>query len=181
VHVRAALWRRLTRDVVPELVVAIGFADLAGYTALSADLDPDRLADFVARWEEVVYDTAARLGGRVVKTIGDEAMFVGISGQVVRIAVALRDAARAHGLPEVRAGLAAGLVVARDGDFYGPVVNLASRLTEVTPAGEIYVSEALCTEMTVDPEFQWTPVGPVDLRSIGPVPVYQLTRPEAAG
>jgi adenylate cyclase len=180
VHLRAALWRHLTPEVVPELVFAVGFADLAGYTALSADLDLDRLGEFVARWEEVVYDTAARLGGRVGKTIGDEAMFVGISGQVVAIAVALRDAAREHGLPEVRAGLAAGLVVARDGDFYGPVVNLASRLTEVTPPGEIYASEGLYAEMTADPAFDWSPVGPIDLRSIGPVPAYQLARPETA-
>jgi len=174
VHLRAALWLRFARDAAPDLLVAIGFADLAGYTTLSAELDADRLGDFVARWEEVVYDTVAEHGGRVVKTIGDEAMFVGLSAAVASIAIALRAAAVAHGLPPVRTGLAAGMVVARDGDYYGPVVNLASRLTEVVPAGAIYASEALRDELAADPSFTWSPIGPLDLRSIGPVPVFAL-------
>jgi adenylate cyclase len=173
-QLRAALWRRMARDALPDLAVAIGFADLAGYTVLSAELEPDRLFEFVGVWEELVYDTVARLGGRVVKTIGDEAMFAGLSNQVARIAVALRDAARTQRLPAVRAGLAAGMVVARDGDFYGPVVNLASRLTEIAPAGVIYASDALHTELTDDPAFAWTPEGTRDLRSIGSVEVFSL-------
>jgi adenylate cyclase len=176
VHLRAALWLRFARDAAPDLLVAIGFADLAGYTTLSAELDSERLGDFVARWEEVVYDTVAERGGRVVKTIGDEAMFVGLSATVASIAVALRAAAIEHGLPPVRTGLAAGMVVARDGDFYGPVVNLASRLTEVVPPGEIYVSDAMHDQLAADPSFTWTAVGPLELRSIGAVEVYALKR-----
>ena len=103
-QLRAALWRRLSRDAVPDLAVAIGFADLAGYTTLSAELDSDHLAEFVGRWEELAYDTVARHGGRVVKTIGDEVMFAGLSAQVARIAIALRDAAGEQRLPPVRAG-----------------------------------------------------------------------------
>jgi adenylate cyclase len=93
---------------------------------------------------------------------------------VARIAVELRAAAVEHGLPPVRTGLAAGMVVARDGDYYGPVVNLASRLTEVVPPGEIYVSEALHAELAADPSFTWSPIGPLELRSIGPVRVFAL-------
>lgn len=174
IHLRAALWLRFARDAAPDLLVAIGFADLAGYTMLSAELDAVRLGDFVARWEEVVYDTVAAHGARVVKTIGDEAMFAGLSSAVASIAIDLRDAAAGHGLPPVRTGLAAGMVVARDGDFYGPVVNLASRLTEVVPPGEIYASEALHDQLAGDPSFAWSEVGRIDLRSIGPVEVFAL-------
>jgi len=74
----------------------------------------------------------------------------------------------------VRTGLAAGMVVARDGDFYGPVVNLASRLTEVVPPGEIYASEALHDQLAADPSFDWTAIGPLELRSIGPAQVFAL-------
>jgi adenylate cyclase len=173
-QLRAAVWRRMALDAAPDLAVAIGFADLAGYTELSAELEPDRLAAFVGEWEEIVYDTAARHSGRIVKTIGDEAMFAGLSAQVARIALALRDAARSRGLPEVRSGLAAGLVVARDGDFYGPVVNLASRLTEIAPAGAIYASAAVHDELAGDGALQWTSEGSRELRSIGPVQVFSL-------
>jgi adenylate cyclase len=173
-QLRAALWRRLARDAVPDLAVAIGFADVSGYTELSAELDADRLADFVDRWEELAYDTVAEHGGRVVKTIGDEVMFAGLSLPVARIAIALRDAARARGLPPMRSGIAAGMVVARDGDFYGPVVNLASRLTEIAPAGTIYASEALHEELAGERSLMWSELGTRELRSIGPVAVFCL-------
>jgi adenylate cyclase len=173
-QLRAALWRRLSRDAVPDLSVAVGFADLAGYTMLSAELDADDLRDFVDRWEELAYDTVARHGGRVVKTIGDEVMFVGLPAPVAKIAGALRDAAEAVGLPPVRAGIAAGMVISRDGDVYGPVVNLASRLTELAPGGAIYVSDALHTDLEGDASYTWDALGPHDLRSIGPVPVFSL-------
>jgi adenylate cyclase len=173
-QLRAALWRRLSRDAVPDLAVAIGFADLAGYTQLAARLDPDELAAFVGRWDELAYDSVAQHGGRVVKTIGDEVMFAGLPAQVARTAIALRDAAQAHGLPAVRAGLAAGMVVTRDGDVYGPVVNLASRLTEIAPAGAIYASDALHAELAGDASYTWAPLGTRTLRSIGPAEVFSL-------
>jgi adenylate cyclase len=173
-QLRAALWLRLGRDAAPDLAIAIGFADLAGYTELSAELEPDRLTGLVNTWEEIAYDTVAQQGGRIVKTIGDEVMFAGVSAQVASTAIALRDAARARGLPAVHAGIAAGPVIARDGDFYGPVVNLASRLTAAAPPDEIYASGALHAELTDDPSFGWTAVGPLDLRSIGRVEVFAV-------
>lgn len=180
-QLRAQIWLRLGRDASPDLAIAIGFADLAGYTALSAELGPERLGELVGRWEEIVYDTVARHGGRVVKTIGDEVMFAGVASQIARTAIALRDAARAEGLPAVHAGIAAGMVVVREGDFYGPVVNLASRLAAVAPPGEIYASAALHGELGDDPSFDWTVVGPLDLRSIGPVEVFALAAPDQRG
>jgi adenylate cyclase len=173
-QLRAAVWRRMSLDAAPDITVAIGFADLAGYTQLSAELDPDRLTEFVGVWEELAYDTVAQFGGRVIKTIGDEVMFAGLSLQVARIAVALRDAALAHELPPTRSGIAAGMVVARDGDYYGPVVNLASRLTEIAPAGVIYASGALHEELVGEPSLEWSAAATKDLRSIGPVPVFSL-------
>jgi len=173
-QLRAAVWRRMALDTAPDIAVAIGFADLAGFTVLSAELEPDRLAAFIGDWEEIAYDTAAQHGGRVVKTIGDEAMFAGLPAQVARIAIALRDTARDRGLPPVRAGLASGMVVARDGDFYGPVVNLASRLTEIAPTGVIFASDALHADLASDDTLRWLAEGTRELRSIGPVQVFSL-------
>jgi adenylate cyclase len=110
----------------------------------------------------------------VVKTIGDEVMFAGLAPQVARTAIALRDAAGPHGLPAVRSGIAAGMVVARDGDFYGPVVNLASRLTEIAPGGVIYASDAVHAELEAEPSFVWGPAETHNLRSIGSVEVFSL-------
>ena len=39
--------------------------------------------------------------------------------------------------PQLRAGVAAGLAVSREGDWYGPPVNLASRVTGVARPGSV--------------------------------------------
>ena len=57
-------------------VMAVGFADMVGFTVLSQHLGDDELAAVVSRFEELAHDTVVALGGRVVKMIGDEVMFV---------------------------------------------------------------------------------------------------------
>jgi adenylate cyclase len=56
--------------------LAVGFADMVGFTLLSQHLDDRELADVVRRFEEISHDIVTGLGGRVVKMIGDEVMFV---------------------------------------------------------------------------------------------------------
>jgi class 3 adenylate cyclase len=43
----------------------------------------------------------------------------------------------------VRAGLSYGALIAQDGDYFGPHVNLAARLTDAASPREVLVSEAL--------------------------------------
>ena len=94
VQVRAAIWRKL---LTPEFgsgelpALAVGFVDLVGYTAISQELDGHELAALVARFENVTYDTVAQLGARLVKTIGDEVMFVAENPEI-----AVQRGARAH-------------------------------------------------------------------------------------
>ena len=176
-QLRAALWRRLARgtdDTMVELTVA--FADLSGYTALSERLEPARLLQLVSRWETLAHDTVAEMGARIVKTIGDEVMFVGLPGSVARAALALvRRAGGYPELPSVRAGLAHGPVLARDGDFYGPVVNLASRLTDLARAGVVLASASVHAALQNDSTLSWEPIGTRHVRGIGDVLVYELS------
>ncbi len=175
-QLRAAIWRRLALDAAPDLAIGVGFADLAGYTRTTAHLDPEEIAALIARWEEQAYDTVTEHAGRVVKTIGDEVMFVGLPNQVVDAALALRDvAASSPDLLPVRAGVAAGPVVSHNGDFYGPVVNLASRLTDLAPAGRVLVSDELRAEVD-DADLEWIPQGSHRLRGIGTVTTWALER-----
>jgi class 3 adenylate cyclase len=69
-------------------------------------------------------------------------------------------------------------VVARDGDYFGPVVNLASRLTELAAAGEMLVPASLRAELGPDPglDVEWVPRGIQQVRSIGPVEIFALER-----
>jgi adenylate cyclase len=175
-QLRAAVWRRLAFDTSPDLTIGVGFADISGYTRLTGGLDPAELSDLLSRWESVAYDTTAAHGSRIVKTIGDEVMFVGLPGETVLSAIALRDAARLDGLPPLRIGAASGLVIRRDGDYYGPVVNLASRLTDIADPGEVLVPADLVAELDQAPlpGIRFDPLGARPLRGIGDVEVFSV-------
>lgn len=175
---RAALWRRLARpNAGPTVSVAVGFADLVGYTELSEGLDEQELSALLARFETLAYDTVASNNGRMVKTIGDEVMFVGLAHDVATIALALTELVAAdRDLPEVRVGVAYGSVLARDGDFYGPVVNLASRITARARRGTVVASEPLREVLADDPDFFWRSLGTRRIRGIGVVELCVVRR-----
>src|SRR5437762_473507 len=177
-QLRAAVWRQMVLAAVPDIAIAVGFADLSGYTKISAALDASELSALVGRWEAVAYDTIAANGARVVKTIGDEVMYVGLTNETVAASLGLRDAATAAGLPALRIGVASGPVISRDGDYFGPVVNLASRLTEIAAPGEVLVPAALRDELRPDSgcDVRFVDRGTQQLRSIGSVEVFALER-----
>jgi adenylate cyclase len=175
---RAAVWRRLARpDEGPTVDLAVGFADIAGYTELTEGLDAHELSRLLAAFETLAYDTAAAHNGRIVKTIGDEVMFVGAPRAVAVIALALAErAAEDPVVPAVRVGIASGSVLARDGDYYGPVVNLASRITGRARRGTVLASQSVADALADDPEFTWRALGSKRLRGIGEVPLLVLRR-----
>jgi len=114
-QLRASARRKLTATD-PQAIgaedLAVGFVDLVGYTALSQELEPEELGALVSRFEELAYDTVAEHGGRVVKTIGDEVMFVAAdNADAATIALRLTERSAVDELlPEARAGLAGGTV-----------------------------------------------------------------------
>ena len=124
-------------------VMAVGFADMVGFTMLSQHLGDEELAAVVSRFEALAHDTVVALGGRVVKMIGDEVMFVVPTATgAAQIGLSLAEAyAGDELLSDVRVALAIGPVLVQDGDFYGPVVNLASRLVGVANPGTVLASD----------------------------------------
>jgi adenylate cyclase len=175
-HLQDAARRRIlatTADEQPS--VTVGFADLVGFTALSQQVNDVELAAIVDQFEDLVFDVITAGGGRVVKTIGDEVMFVGLPDEVVAAALALcKTAATDPALLSVRGAVAAGPVVSYNGDFYGPVVNLASRLTDLAKADEILAAGELRPLLADDTRYQWVSHGVHRLRGIGAVETFAL-------
>ena len=149
------LWRRhllaaATREAgaadgstARELVV--GFADMAQYTAVSRHLDMAALEDLVSTFEAVAAEVVVDGGGRIVKSLGDEILYLAddpLAG--VGIALDLVDRTRRISeLPDLHVGLAAGDVLHWQGDVYGDAVNVAARLTAVARAGGVVVDGAV--------------------------------------
>ena len=177
---RAMLHRTRGTDEGIRPVMAVGFADMVGFTMLSQHLGDDELAAVVARFEELAHDTVVALGGRVVKMIGDEVMFVvPTASGAAQIGLSLAEAyADDDLLSDVRVALAVGPVLVKDGDFYGPVVNLASRLVNVAHPGTVLVSdefrEALAAEGASDIDTR--PLRTRTLKDLGRVQMWKLLR-----
>ena len=184
-HLQAAARRAMLMRANPQAAggladMAVGFADLVGFTVLSQQLSEAELADMVGRFEALAYDTVTVHGGRVVKMIGDEAMYVAQDAYTAAV-IALR-LAEAYSddevLSEVRVGMACGGVLVRDGDYYGPVVNRASRIVNIAAPGSVLVSEEVHDALAGYEEFSWRALRPRYLKDIGRVHLWRL---DAAG
>lgn len=173
---RAMLLRSRGTGALPTLCV--GFADMVGFTMLSQQLSEDELAVVVSRFEEVAHYTVTGGGGRLVKMIGDEAMFVSESPlAAVRIGLGLAEAyADDELLSDVRVGLAIGPVLVQDGDYYGPVVNLAHAVVTLAEPGTVLLSDDLhdATLHEMHPAG-----GRPEVPGTGPLPVTAVAEPVA--
>ncbi|MDQ1713475.1 MAG: adenylate cyclase [Frankiaceae bacterium] len=138
--------------------VAVGFADLAGFTELSRQVTPDELAALVERFEQHAATAVAAHGGRVVKTLGDEVLFaLDDVGAATALGLALAAGGEQVGR-EVAVGVAYGPVLARLGDVFGPTVNIASRLTGLARPGTVLLDREAATALRGDPRFDIAPL-----------------------
>ena len=161
-------------DDGPTEVVALGFVDLVGSTAWAQaiNLRDQNLA--LTRFESAAWTSAVLAGGRVIKTIGDEVFFAAPDAEAAcRIGVEVcRAAADDEVLPPARGAVGIGPATPREGDYYGPLVNLLARLVKTGAPGELVVTEAVAKDLVPD---LWSlrPLGPAELRGIeGPVRVF---------
>ena len=163
-----------SRDLIGQgsLRLAVGFADLSGFTAASQAVPLAELSQLVSRFEERASDLVFAAGGRVVKFIGDAVMFVAPRPDLGgRIALGLVDElAGAGGLP-VRVGVTYGEVLSLDGDYFGPPVNLASRLVGLAEPGTVLLSTDLADRLG---DTGW------ELTTLPPQPVRGYTEPVTA-
>ncbi len=158
----------------------VGFADLVSFTRLARQLDPDSLAMLVQTFDTAASDVVYAAGGRLIKTLGDEVMFVADSAAVAaEIALRLHDLS--HGdedLPQMRIGLATGPVLMRMGDVFGTTVNRASRLTASARPGSTLMDSSTAEALSAsqDSRFSARAQTPRPIRGFGLVRPYSLTR-----
>ena len=184
-HLAATAGRVLGGGDVVARSMAVGFADLVGFTSLTRHVSEDELATLVDRFEGVSADTIAELGGRVVKTVGDEVMFTADDpAQGAEIAVALSERiGHDETLPDLRVGVACGTVLSRLGDVYGEPVNIASRLTSAARPGSVLVDRELAGVLEDDGRWRLRRVPPRPVRGYALLQAFRLRRvddPEGA-
>jgi len=186
-HLSAAISRMITDaepiEDQPGVMRTVGFADLVSFTRLVRRLSERELARMVQRFEALASDVVTAHGGRVIKTVGDEVLFVAI-GAAPAAAIAL-DLVEAMGeddvLPDVRVGMASGRVISRLGDVFGNTVNRASRLTAVARPRTVLVDDAIAASLASTSGFEMSVLRRRTLRGIGPVTPWVLRRADQAG
>ncbi|AXV05543.1 Adenylate cyclase [Euzebya pacifica] len=188
---RRVILELMTSDIVVESLrsegetvdVAVGFVDVVGYTSLSARVDPSGLDEVLTRFESDCQAVVeAHPAVSLVKFMGDAGMFVALDP--VELATALfglvsdRADDDEESIP-TSAGIAHGPALLRGGDYFGPPVNEAARLTDLARRHSVLVSDQLKEPLSGD--FDLRRLAPVSLHGIGRRRPYALRRAQDDG
>ena len=181
---RGVLDKVVSKDVAEELIeggielggeirnVAVLFADIRGFTALTEGMAPEAVITLINACMEKMSAAVEAEGGVVDKYVGDELMAVfgapvsrgDDAGRAVRAAIGIQEGLadlnrrrRAEGADPIGVGVGVNSGRAVAGNMgssnrlnytvLGEEVNLASRLCAMAPAGEVYISEATAGEV----------------------------------
>ncbi len=158
--------------------LTVGFADLVSYTRLSQRLGQRELGILVQRFEGLASDVVTAGGGRVVKTVGDEVLFTAdepVAGAVIALSLSEQMAVD-DVVPDVRVGLAHGMVLRSLGDVYGATVNLASRLTALAQPGTVVTDPGTGADLARNEDLVLVPQRPRQVRGFGQMQPLLIAR-----
>lgn len=160
-------------------IAAVGFADIVNYTRTSRRLSRKDLSTLIEDFEAAAQTIVAAHSGRIIKTIGDEILFVTDTPEAAAlIALELTECHLVdEDFPELRVGLAYGLVLARLGDVFGSVVNLASRLTSTARPGRIVTDRALADALVDHEAFRLRRLRRTSVKGYRRLEPWSLKRP----
>ena len=160
-------------------VIGVGFADIVNYTRQSRSLSQKELSRLVDGFEARALEIMGSYGGRIIKTIGDEVLFVADEPEAIaRIGLELvEERARDEDFPELRVGLAWGPALVRLGDVLGPVVNVASRLTSTSRPGRVLVDRSLAEQLQDNEHFRLRRLRRTSVRGYRKLEPWSLRRP----
>jgi class 3 adenylate cyclase len=155
--------------------------DIAGSTPHFRALLASDLQAVVSAHRALVERLAADEHGRIFKAGGDGYWLEFPSAtNAARSAIAMQEALRlappTRGLDRLcmRVVIGLGDTATQDGDFIGDVLALMTRIEEITPPNEIYLTTAAALALTQS-EIRTNVIGSFELRSFdGPTAVYRV-------
>ena len=161
-------------------LVALWFADIAGYSGHSAE-DEAKALRLVELLQDLSRDTVTRYNGRLVKFLGDavlaefpSAELAGFSAVELSRQFEERSAGIGHG-GRIRVGVHLGdVAVAPDGDLYGDTVNAAARIQEAAAPGQVVVSQDIRRQLRNRRECHFQDLGQHSLKGIGSIELHVL-------
>ena len=102
-----------------------------------------------------------------MKLLGDGAMLAFPNAPAaVRCSLDLVGHTGEEGLPPIHVGIDAGEVVRRDGDYFGSVVNVASRVAELAGPRQVLVTDRVAIACRDERDLQFVAAEPTVLKNI---------------
>jgi len=169
-----AMNRASESDPVPRAVL---FTDIVGSTQFFAQHGDQAGLRLVERHNRAIFPLIESADGRVVKTLGDGVLAVFEDPRAaLRVGFALqRTLASLESRFHVRVGVHYGLVVEKDGDVFGDVVNLTERVKSAGPGDQVLASRTLRDMVKNDPRFKLQSIGIRELKgSPEPMEIFEL-------
>ena len=124
-------------------LAAILFADIVDYTAMMQE-DENAALEKITRFRHVIDIIVEELEGKIIQYYGDGCLVLFNSAtDAVEFAKLLQIDFNEDPKVPVRIGIHMGDVLLKGGNVFGDVVNIASRIQALAPAGGIYVSETV--------------------------------------
>lgn len=154
------------------------FADLTGSTGVFETLGNEAATRTITSLTHWIGEVCRDHGGRVVKTLGDGvlALFPAPDGALAAVVRLQREHAQrqarrapAHQM-QLQVGLACGEIVEVDGDCYGDAVNVASRLSDLSEARQIWATGSVIEQAELPP-------AGARFHALGPVPIRGKSQP----
>jgi adenylate cyclase len=141
-HLYALMEENGIQEAQPDHPPAIAFLDLVGYTRLTEEEGDEAAAQTATALADVVGEASGSHRGRPVKWLGDGVMFHFRDPEgAVSASLEMVERLPAEGLPPAHVGIAAGPIIARDGDYFGRTVNTAARIAAYAGPGQVLVTD----------------------------------------
>jgi class 3 adenylate cyclase len=163
-------------------------ADVFGYSRLMAENEEYTLRTLKA-YRGIIDRLISRHEGRIFSTAGDSVLAEFQSAvEAVRCAIAIQEELRVRNAEvdekhrmEFRIGVNVGDVLVDGDNLYGDGVNIAARLENIAPPGDIYISGSVFTLVKSKLSYSFEDMGPQSVKNLPePVSAFRLTRARAA-
>ncbi|MBK6383880.1 MAG: adenylate/guanylate cyclase domain-containing protein [Chitinophagaceae bacterium] len=127
-------------------LAAILFADVVGYTSMMQE-NEESAVQKINRFRETVELIAGELDGKIIQYYGDGSLLLFHSStDAAEFAKLLQEDLQADAVIPVRIGIHMGDVLVHGNNIFGDVVNIASRIQALAPAG-VFTYQKLYTEI----------------------------------
>jgi class 3 adenylate cyclase/pimeloyl-ACP methyl ester carboxylesterase len=167
---------------LPSGTAIILFADIADSTGLTERLGDDAFREKARELDGALRAIIREYAGTPIegKLLGDGVLAVFTSArQAIEAALGCAIAGGDAGLP-LHLGLHAGDVIREENNVYGGAVNIASRISGLSAAGEVLVSETVRSLARTSAEVRFEDRGEQPLKGVGePVRVWAVRDEEA--